>query len=66
MKDEVPIIYWLMLTLFVGLKLTEQIDWEWYWVVSPIWIYFAINAAIAFIGGFIGAFVKHFRAARKQ
>lgn len=28
----------LLLTLFVGLKLTGYIDWSWVWVVSPVWI----------------------------
>ena len=28
----------LLLVLFVGLKLTGHINWEWYWVLSPIWI----------------------------
>lgn len=25
--------------LFIGLKLTGYIDWEWGWVLCPIWIY---------------------------
>ena len=24
--------------LFIGLKLTNQIDWSWWWVLSPVWI----------------------------
>lgn len=32
-----------MLTiLFIGLKLTNYIDWSWWWVLSPLWIPFAI------------------------
>lgn len=28
-----------MLTiLFIGLKLTNNIDWSWWWVLSPLWI----------------------------
>lgn len=23
--------------LFVALRLTEHIDWAWYWVASPLW-----------------------------
>lgn len=26
--------------LFIGLKLTNMIDWSWLWVLSPIWIPF--------------------------
>lgn len=37
-----------MLTiLFIGLKLTNYIDWSWWWVLSPIWIISLI--AIIFI-----------------
>lgn len=24
--------------LFIGLKLTENIDWSWFWVVSPMYL----------------------------
>jgi len=27
----------LLIILFVGLKLTNFIDWSWWWVLSPIW-----------------------------
>ncbi|MEL6301077.1 MAG: hypothetical protein AAFR07_05510 [Pseudomonadota bacterium] len=32
----------LLTILFVGLKLTGQIDWSWWWVVSPLWIEVAV------------------------
>ena len=36
-----------MLTiLFVGLKLTGVIEWSWWWVLSPIWISFAVAVLI--------------------
>jgi len=28
----------MLTTLFVGLKLTGHIGWDWVWVVSPLWI----------------------------
>ncbi len=28
--------------LFVCLKLTHQIDWSWWWVLSPCWIVVAL------------------------
>lgn len=28
----------LLTVLFVGLKLTDHIDWSWWWVLSPLWI----------------------------
>ncbi len=36
----------LLTLLFIGLKLTDYIDWSWWWVLSPIWITFIIVAAI--------------------
>lgn len=28
----------VLLAIFVTLKLTGNIDWSWWWVLSPIWI----------------------------
>jgi len=28
----------LLAILFIGLKLTNYIDWSWWWVLSPLWI----------------------------
>ena len=28
----------LLTVLFIGLKLTNHIDWSWWWVLSPLWI----------------------------
>ena len=44
-----------MLTiLFIGLKLTNYIDWSWWWVLAPLWLPFAIGfgavALIALVG----------------
>lgn len=24
--------------MFIGLKLTDHIDWSWWWVLAPLWI----------------------------
>lgn len=32
----------MLTVLFVGLKLTEHIDWSWWWVLSPMWISFGL------------------------
>ena len=24
--------------LFIGLKLTDYIDWSWWWVLAPLWV----------------------------
>jgi hypothetical protein len=28
----------LLLILFIALKLTDVIDWSWWWVLSPLWV----------------------------
>lgn len=28
--------------VFVTLKLTDHIDWSWWWVLSPLWISFGL------------------------
>lgn len=38
----------LLTLLFIALKLTNVIDWSWWWVLSPIWIG-AIIAIIFFV-----------------
>jgi hypothetical protein len=32
----------LLTIVFITLKLTDYIDWSWWWVLSPLWIPFAI------------------------
>ena len=39
----------LLTVLFIGLKLTGHITWSWVWVLSPLWISFALFLVIAFI-----------------
>ena len=43
--------------LFIALKLTGQIDWNWFWVLSPIWISISflavLTVAILLIGRII-------------
>ena len=38
----------LLTIVFVTLKLLDKIDWSWWWVLSPLWIGFAILFAILF------------------
>jgi len=28
----------MLTVLFIGLKLTDNIEWSWWWVLSPVWI----------------------------
>jgi len=48
----------LLTVLFVALKLTEQIDWSWLWVLSPMWIGLAI-VLIVFVCVFGAAFIGY-------
>jgi len=38
--------------LFIGLKLTGQIDWSWWWVLSPLWI--GLLVVLGFLGCVLG------------
>jgi len=33
--------------LFVYLKLTNQIDWSWVWVISPTWVSILVSIILA-------------------
>jgi hypothetical protein len=45
----------ILLVVFVVLKLTNNIDWSWWWVLSPIWIPIAFIAVIAISIGLLMA-----------
>ena len=45
--------------LFIALKLTGQIDWNWFWVLSPIWISISILALIAVAIVLIDRWIHH-------
>ena len=39
----------LLTILFVALKLTNSIDWSWWWVLSPLWIPFALGLVVVMV-----------------
>jgi membrane protein YdbS with pleckstrin-like domain len=39
----------LLAILFIALKLTGVIAWSWWWVLSPIWIAFALLCTVLFV-----------------
>lgn len=45
----------ILLVVFVVLKLTNNIDWSWWWVLSPLWIPVAFIAVVALAAGIIMA-----------
>jgi membrane protein YdbS with pleckstrin-like domain len=51
----------ILTIIFVVLKLTETIDWSWWWVFSPLWIsalFSVFILVLIFIGFIIYALVK--------
>jgi small Trp-rich protein len=52
MKSESLGLSTIVLVIFVTLKLLEVqpvADWSWWWVLSPIWISFALAFFVALI-----------------
>ena len=43
--------------LFIALKLTGQSDWNWIWVLSPIWISVSFLAVLAVVILLIGRII---------
>ena len=44
----------LLTIVFITLKLTNYIDWSWWWVLSPLWIGFAIVGVFVVIALIVG------------
>jgi hypothetical protein len=47
----------LLFLLFLGLKLTNQIDWSWWWVTAPLWAPLALVLGFALIVIFIAVLI---------
>lgn len=43
--------------LFIALKLTGRIDWNWIWVLSPVWISISFLAVLAVVILLIGRII---------
>jgi len=39
--------------IFLILRLTHVLDWQWVWVFSPLWIIVGFNLVVAILKGFI-------------
>jgi len=50
MKIKIPSFLPLLTILFIGLKLTNHIQWSWLWVLSPLWIGFLLGLLILCVG----------------
>jgi hypothetical protein len=40
-----------LLILFIIFKLVGVINWSWWWVLSPLWLPYALILLVLFIGG---------------
>lgn len=56
----------LLLVIFVVLKLTGNIAWSWWWVLSPLWIPFAIVLAGGILIGIIALIVALVKSVKKN
>lgn len=49
----------LLTIVFVVLKLTDNIDWSWWWVLSPLWISAAIGLFVGALALLIAYLAAH-------
>jgi hypothetical protein len=45
----------VLTVVFVVLKLTGNIDWSWWWVLSPLWIGFVLIFVLVVLLGIVKA-----------
>ena len=48
----------LLTVLFIYLKLTGQVAWSWWWVLSPLWIWILIALGVVAIVLLIAVFLR--------
>ncbi len=56
----------VLLIIFITLKLTDNIDWSWLWVLSPLWIGLALGIVGFFVISMVLLPVALIKAARKN
>ena len=49
----------LLTIVFIVLKLLDKIDWDWVWVLSPLWISAALGVLVLIIFGIVYMFIKN-------
>jgi hypothetical protein len=50
----------ILFIVFLVLKLTNVIDWSWWWVTSPLWIPFVAAVVVLGIVGVIAIIIERF------
>jgi len=53
----------LLTLIFITLKLTDYIDWSWWWVLAPIWLPLVL---VVVIGTFVVSMGGNVRVNRKK
>ena len=48
----------LLAIVFITLKLTNYIDWSWWWVLSPLWIPFTLAIVLILVLLALGGKIK--------
>lgn len=46
-------VMWVLLVIFIVLKVTGEVDWSWLWVLGPIWIPIALVLILKLIEYFL-------------
>lgn len=49
----------LLTIVFIVLKLLDKINWDWVWVLSPLWISVALAVLVLIIFGIVYMFIKN-------
>ena len=49
----------ILFIVFLVLKLTNVIDWSWWWVTSPLWIPFVAASVILGIVGVVAIIIEY-------
>ncbi len=55
MKLTFPLV---LFTVFLVLRLTETIDWSWWWVTAPLWISFLVGLAFVIVVEYLKSKVR--------
>lgn len=58
MKTEGLNVFSILFIVFLVLKLTNNIDWSWWWVTAPLWIPASIVLLVIGVAGLVAVIAK--------
>lgn len=58
MKTEGLNVFSVLFIVFLVLKLTNNIDWSWWWVTAPLWIPASIVLSVIGVAGLVAVIAK--------